>query len=206
MSNDGISKVIGVSDVCLKTNMGMQLLLRGAQHALNIRFNLIYVHMIDDCGYDNHFGYGKWNINKDNLVVARREKISKLYWTKSLVNRGKLNAIDTKASLWHRRLSHIIENGLNVLAKKDVLPGLKNVDLEKCSHCMADKQTRVSFKRHPLSMKSKLLQLVHYDVCGPLKAKPFSGALYFVTFIDDYSGKLSFYALKTKYQVLKKFK
>jgi hypothetical protein len=37
---------------------------------------------------------------------------------------------------------------LHVLAKKDVLLGLKNVDLEKYSHCMAGKQTKVSFKRH----------------------------------------------------------
>ena len=36
--------------------------------------------------------------------------------------------------------------------------------------------------------------------------KPFSGALYFVTFIDDYSSKLWVYALKTKDQVLEKFK
>nr|KYP77046.1 Retrovirus-related Pol polyprotein from transposon TNT 1-94 [Cajanus cajan] len=34
-----------------------------------------------------------------------------------------------------------------------MLPGLKNAELEKCSHCMAGKQTRVSFKKHPPSRK-----------------------------------------------------
>ena len=48
--------------------------------------------------------------------------------------------------------------------------------------------------------------MVHLDVCGPLKLKSFSGALYFVTFINDCSKKLWVYALKTKNQVLKKFK
>ena len=43
MGNDGMSKVIGVADVCLQTNMGMQLLLRGVKHALNVHFNLIFV-------------------------------------------------------------------------------------------------------------------------------------------------------------------
>ena len=47
---------------------------------------------------------------------------------------------------------------------------------------------------------------MHLDVCGPLKVKSFGGALYFVTFIDDYSGKLWVYALKSKDQVLEKFK
>jgi len=84
--------------------------------------------------------------------------------------------------------------------------GLRNAELEKCSHCMTGKQTRVSFKKHPPSRKSELLELVHSDVCGPLKVKSFSGALYFVTFIDDCSRKLWVYALQRKDQVLEKFK
>ena len=36
--------------------------------------------------------------------------------------------------------------------------------------------------------------------------KSFGGALYFVTFIDDYFRKLWVYALKSKDQVLEKFK
>ncbi|RDX97966.1 hypothetical protein CR513_19192, partial [Mucuna pruriens] len=114
--------------------------------------------------------------------------------------------IGVEASLWHRRLSHISEKWLTCLAKKDMLPRLKNAELEKCSHCMAGKQTRVSFKKHPPSRKSELLELVHSDVCGPLKVKSFSGALYFVTFIDDCSRKLWVYVLKSKDQVLEKFK
>ena len=87
-----------------------------------------------------------------------------------------------------------------------MLPGLKSAELEKCSHCMVGKQTRVSFKKHPPTKKSELLELVHSDVCGPLKVKSFTGALYFVTFIDDCSKKLWVYRLKTKDQALEKFK
>ncbi|RDX92474.1 hypothetical protein CR513_25376, partial [Mucuna pruriens] len=87
-----------------------------------------------------------------------------------------------------------------------MLLGLKNTKLEKCAHCMTGKQTRVSFKKHPPSRKSELLELVHSDICGPFKVKSFSGALYFVTFIDDCSRKLWVYVLKTKDQVLEKFK
>ncbi|RDX98100.1 hypothetical protein CR513_19027, partial [Mucuna pruriens] len=119
MGNDGVTKVIGVGDVCLQTNIGMQLWLKGVKHALDVRFNLISVHMLDDGGYDNHFGHGKWKLTKGNLVVARGEKISKLYWTKALVAKDSVNAIDMEASLWNRRLSHISEKGLNCLAKKD---------------------------------------------------------------------------------------
>jgi len=177
----------------------MQLLLRGVKHAPDIRFNLIFVQMLDDSGYENHFGSQKWKLSRGNLIVAKGERNSKLYWTKALVSKDSGNAMDMDASLWHRRLSHISEKGMNCLAKKDVLPGLKSAELEKCSHCMVGKQIRVSFKN---SKKSELLELVHYDVCGPLKVKSFTGALYFVTFIDDCSRKLWVYALKTKDQVL----
>ena len=75
-----------------------------------------------------------------------------------MVARDNVNAINMKASLWHRRLSHISEKELNIFAKNDILPGLKIVYLEKDSHCMDGKQTRVSFKIHHPSRNSKLLQ------------------------------------------------
>ena len=65
--------------------------------------------------------------------MAKGEKISKLYWAKALVARDSVNVMDIKASLWHQRLSHISEKGMNCLAKKDILLGLKNANLEKCS-------------------------------------------------------------------------
>ena len=148
--------------------------------------------MLDDSGYENHFGSGKWKLSRGNLIVAKGERISKLYWTKTLVAKESVSAMDMDASLWHQRLSHISEKGLNCLAKKDVLSGLKSVELEKCSHYMSGKQTRVSFKKHPPSKKLELLELVHSDVCGPLKVKLFIGALYFVTFIDDCSRTVSY--------------
>ncbi|KAL9254956.1 Retrovirus-related Pol polyprotein from transposon TNT 1-94-like protein [Drosera capensis] len=138
MGNDGASKVIGVGDVCLETNMGMKLLLIGVKHALDVRINLISVQMLDNIDYDNHFDSEKWKLFKCNLVMARGEKMSKLYCTKALIARNSVNVIDMDiSSLWHRKLSHISKQGLNWLAKKDVLTGLKGVELEKCSHCMA---------------------------------------------------------------------
>jgi len=157
MGDDGVSKVVGIGDVCLQTNMGMQLLLRGVKHALDIYFNLIFVQMLDDSGYENHFGSGKWKLSRGNLIVAKGERISKLYWTKALVAKDSVNAMDMDASLWHQRLSHISEKGLNCLAKEDVLSGLKSAELKKCSHCMAGKQTRVSFKKHPPQISQSCL-------------------------------------------------
>lgn len=46
----------------------------------------------------------------------------------------------TVSELWHKRLAHISEKGLALLGKKNALSGLKNVDMQKCAHCMAGKQ------------------------------------------------------------------
>ncbi|KAK9042947.1 hypothetical protein V6N11_071300 [Hibiscus sabdariffa] len=81
-------------------------------------------------------------------------------------------------------------------AKKNQLSRLKNATLKNFAHCLAGKQRRVSFSSHPPHRKSELLELVHSNVCGPIKVRSHGGALYFVTFIDDCSRKLWVYTLK----------
>ncbi|RDX84786.1 hypothetical protein CR513_34114, partial [Mucuna pruriens] len=54
------------------------------------------------------------------------------------------------------------------------------------------------FQGHSPFRKSKMLELVHYDLCSLMKARTFVGALYFVLFIDDHLRKLWIYVLKNK--------
>lgn len=82
------------------------------------------------------------------------------------------------------------ERGMHNLAKKNLFSGVKQTKLSKCVHCLVGKQKRVSFQSHPPSRKLDLLELVHYDLCGPFKVRSHGGAPYFVTFIVDYSHKV----------------
>ena len=113
---------------------------------------------------------------------------------------------DNTTELWHNRLSHMSEKGLTILAKKNLLSGMKSASFKKCAHYLARKQTKVAFKTSPPSRKPGMLELVYSDVCGPMKTKTLGGSLYFVTFIDDHSRKIWVYTLKTKDQVLNVFK
>jgi len=119
-----------------------------------------------------------------------------------------INAMDDKSSveLWHKKLAHMSEKGLAILAKKNLLSGMRNADLKKCTHCLAGKQNRVFFKSSPSTRKPCILDIVHSDVCGPMKTKTLGGCLYFVTFIDDHSRKVCAYTLKRKDHVLDVFK
>ena len=126
------------------------------------------------------------------MVIVRGTKYSSLYITQAKVIKDIVNATEfvDGTDLWHKRLCHMSEKGMTALAKKNVLSGVKNVYLEKCSHCFAGKQNRVSFKTHPPLRKSEILDLVHSDVCGQMKTRTLGGSAYFVTFIDDHSSKV----------------
>ena len=207
MGNNGLSKIVGVGDVCLKFDTGMDLVLHNVKHVPDIRLNLISADTFDD-GFHSTFGGGIWKLTRGSLIVARGERTSKLYMAHPKISRDSVNSLTNSdaTDMWHKRLAHMSEKGMSILLKKDALSGVKNVHLKKCSHCMNGKQKRVSFHSHPPHRKESILDLVHSDVCGPMKTRTLGGCLYFVTFIDDHSRKVWVYTLKSKDQVFDVFK
>ncbi|VFQ73301.1 unnamed protein product [Cuscuta campestris] len=133
MGNDGRSQVIGIGVVVLETKTRMKLVLKNVRHAPDICLNLISTSVLDDEGYVSTFGDGQCKITKGSLIVARGKKCSGLYWTNASVFVDSVNAIesDSSSELWHRRLSHISEKGLDCLAKKNVLSGVKDANLKR---------------------------------------------------------------------------
>ena len=107
--------------------------------------------------------------------------------------------------LWHKRLCHMSQKGMRRLADDNLIPEVKNVQLEKCTDCLAGKQNRTSFRDRPPMRWKELLELVHTDVCH-VDTKSHAGSQYFVTFIDDHSRKPWASPLKTKDQILSVFK
>ena len=47
--------------------------------------------------------------------------------------------------------------------------------------------------------------MVYFDVCGPIEVESIGGNIYFVTFVDDASGKVWVFLLRTKSQVFQTF-
>jgi len=104
-----------------------------------------------------------------------------------------MNVVDHDPSpyLWHKRLGHISQKSLEVLVKMKHLSNLKNTQLDLYIHCLVGKEHKVSFsKKVAPSKRTRVLELVHTDVCRPMEVQTFNGAWYFVTFIDNYSRKL----------------
>nr|GEX59703.1 hypothetical protein [Tanacetum cinerariifolium] len=99
-------------------------------------------------------------------------------------------ASPTQAWLWHRRLSHLNFDYINLLSKKDVvigLPKLKYVKDQLCSSCELSKAKRSSFKSKAVPSLKGRLNLLHMDLCGPMRVASINGKKYILVIVDDYS-------------------
>ena len=147
MGNRGVSKIVGIVDICLDTSIGNKLVLKDIRHVLDIHLNLISASRLDDEGFANSIGESKWKLTKGSLVVARGKKQKTLYVMKAKLHKEEINATqqDVSIELWHRRLGHICEKGLQTLARKQFLPNLQGIPLKTCDHCLVGKENRLHF-------------------------------------------------------------
>nr|GEU93867.1 retrovirus-related Pol polyprotein from transposon TNT 1-94 [Tanacetum cinerariifolium] len=99
-------------------------------------------------------------------------------------------ASPTQAWLWHRRLSHLNFDYINLLSKKDFvigLPKLKYVKDQLCSSCEVNKAKRSSFKSKAVPSTKGRLNLLHMDLCGLMRVASINGKKYIMVIVDDYS-------------------
>ncbi|GJV25380.1 retrovirus-related pol polyprotein from transposon TNT 1-94 [Tanacetum coccineum] len=99
-------------------------------------------------------------------------------------------ASPTQAWLWHRRLSHLNFDTINLLSKNDIvngLPKLKYFKDQLCSSCELGKAKRSSFKTKIVPSSKGRLHLLHMDLCGPMRIESINGKKYIRVIFDDYS-------------------
>nr|GEU77284.1 hypothetical protein [Tanacetum cinerariifolium] len=99
-------------------------------------------------------------------------------------------ATPTQACLWHRRLSHLNFDYINLLSKKDIvvgMPKLKYVKDQLCSSCELSKAKRSSFKSKAVPSSKGRLHLLHMDLCGPMRVASINGKKHILVIVDDYS-------------------
>ncbi|GJT20348.1 retrovirus-related pol polyprotein from transposon TNT 1-94 [Tanacetum coccineum] len=79
---------------------------------------------------------------------------------------------------------------ITLLSKKDVvtgLPKLKYVKDQLCSSCEMSKAKRSSFKTKAVPSSKGRLNLLHMDLCGPMRVASINGKKYILVIVDDYS-------------------
>lgn len=149
--------------------------------------------------------------NKEKVLVATADLINKVYRL-NVDNSDKCllaSATTVSEEIWHRRLGHINYETLAKM-KNGVVNGIVyketgNKVNKNCTVCCEGKQSRLSFQRKG-TRATTLLETIHADVCGPMETTSVGNSRYFVLFEDDYSRMVFVYFLKTKDEVIDRFK
>nr|GEW25780.1 retrovirus-related Pol polyprotein from transposon TNT 1-94 [Tanacetum cinerariifolium] len=99
-------------------------------------------------------------------------------------------ASKTKSWLWHRRLSHLNFGTINYLARQGLVLGLPQLKFEKdhlWSACAMGKSKKKPQKPKSEDTNQEKLDLLHMDLCGPIRVESVNGKKYILVIVDDYS-------------------
>lgn len=180
-------------------------------YAPNLRHNLISVPRCTENGYLVHFGKEYAAVKRSNgTVVFKAERSGGMYVVTECRKENSCFARDNTEGFikWHQRLGHLNQGDVRKLHGGNLVTGMDS-DLQyaeiKCVVCSKGKISRLPFERSE-SRAGQVLGMVHSDICGPINVESFSGAKYFVTFIDDKTRYMQVAFLKNKSDVLVEFK
>ncbi|GKD82952.1 retrovirus-related pol polyprotein from transposon TNT 1-94 [Tanacetum coccineum] len=99
-------------------------------------------------------------------------------------------ATSSQAWLWYRHLLHLNFDTINLLSKNNIVTGLPKLKFVKdhlCSSCELGKAKRKSFHIKTTPSSKRRLQLLHIDLCGPMRVESINGKKYVLVIVDDYS-------------------
>ena len=171
------------------------------------------VSKITDTGHEVNFKKNAAYITNnlgEIVVVAKRQ--GDLYYVKELQEETNIAETDLKYKstlmTWHQKLRHLNEANLKEMQENGVVLGLKipkNEKLKICEVCIKGKQTQNAFP-HSERKSTTLLEMVHTDICGPIRTKSIGGSRYFAIFIDDFSRWCVVHFLLKKSEVFEAFK
>ena len=180
----------------------------------DLAYNLLSVTAASKRGKNTTFCRSRCEIrdSKSKLVAAGRREGSLYYLNQEgCIHRAYSSSDCTSSSeaLWHRRLGHLGMQGMQMMAKNQMVSGL-DFDLKQestfCESCVKGKSHRLPFQRSTTNRADQPLQLIHSDVCGKIGTQSLGGGEYFVTFVDDHTRHMWIYILKHKSEVLQRFK
>ncbi|KAI3757928.1 hypothetical protein L6452_05472 [Arctium lappa] len=92
--------------------------------------------------------------------------------------------------IWHKRLAHLNFKYMGRLVKHDSVRGLPVLRFQKdhlCQDFEKGKMKKASHKPKPEPCTSAILDILHVDLCGPMKTNSIGKKRYVLVIVDDYS-------------------
>jgi len=170
--------------------------IENAYYVSGLKYSLLSISQICDKGNEVKFTSENCIVTslstKKVILTARRQKNMYVAALETVHGDDQtcLGAQSANANLWHRRLGHVSLSLLNKLVSRDLVRGLPKLKFSHntvCDACVKGKQTRSSFKPKKQVSSSRVLELMHMDLCGPVKIQSRNGKKYILVIVDDYS-------------------
>ena len=184
----------------------------------DLHTNLVSIGKITDKGHNVLFSKTKAEvINHDGEVLLTAERENDLYFLRDFTdpeckNIFQVNVAERilkKNSLedWHIRMGHLNIQSLRQAIKTGSIQGINIEGIDEdfeCSVCLQGKMCRAPFPRASKRI-TEVGDLIHSDVCGPMRVASHAKKHYFITFIDDSSRWCEIQFISHKNQAMDKF-
>ncbi|KAG2773013.1 Copia protein [Phytophthora cactorum] len=203
-------RVVGTGSVRLMGIDGKRIKMVEVLHIPGLDRRLLSVGKLAERGMSVEFQQNSCVIWYKSTAIASAKKVGKAYMLdcqKDMAHYVEYGGMDNQWELWHARMGHLNKDALVKTQRATTgmsMAGKKALAL--CGGCMKGKQSVAHFPSRSMTKSTKLLQLVHTDVMGPMKTKSKGGARYVLTFVDDYSKYVVAYFISKKSEVPNKFK
>jgi len=214
MGNDSSLIVQGKGRVRMEVN-GIIHVITDVFFVLELKNNLLSIGQLQEKGLVVLIQQGNCKIfhPEKGLIIETKMTHNRMFVVLAYCSSSKdqkcfSSMITDQSTLWHYCYGHLSWNGINVLQQKkmvDELPQFKAIQ-QVCEGCLAGRQHRDSFPKESIWRASKILQLVHADIYGPINQISNSSKRYLITFIDDFNRKIWVYFLTDKSEAFDTFK
>ena len=212
---------LGIGEICIERKVNGRLItgkLYAVLYVPNLGVNLFSIGAAKQHGVTATFQDNQVTLSKNGKVVAAGTRSNqKLYRLDIVASQFKNDTEDFAAlsqdddiQLWHKRLGHVNFQTIKRMKSKDMIDGMQlNPSSSKqpiCEGCIMGKHHRLPFPKDGRTRATRVGELIHSDVCGPITPCSIGGSRYFVIFKDDYSCFSFIEFMKEKSEVMDHFK
>lgn len=208
MANDTISSVKGIGTIRIQNYDGTVILLIEVRYVSGMSKNLISMGTLEDNGCWFQSKSEILKVIKGCKTMMKAKKTNRLYLLKGDAITGEANTVDKttdETRLWHIRLGHMGQKGIDVLVKKGCLQHSKINGLEYCEDCVYGKAQRVSFGTAKHVTREKV-DYIHSNLWGsPSIPSSLGNCQYFISFTDDFTRKVWIFFMKKNDEAFGRF-
>ncbi|KAK2428549.1 putative mitochondrial protein [Trifolium repens] len=184
-------EIVGIGDLINhgQPNLENVLLVKG------LTANLISISQLCDQGMKVNFTKSECLVNNEEgqlVLRGTRSKDNCYLWMpqEEALTSTCLVTTEDEVQLWHQKMGHLNLKGMKKVISLEAIrgiPKLKIVEGKVCGECQIGKQVRMSHPMLEHQTTSKILELLHMDLMGPMQVESLGGKRYVLVVVDDYS-------------------